>query len=96
MKWMNSASNNRRDACRYCMPAWGKTLSRPYAAARNFTKRFTRDEGGAVIILVGLVIIVLAVCAGVSIDAGRGYLLKSRLSGALDAAGLVGFLSNAL
>jgi Flp pilus assembly protein TadG len=58
--------------------------------ARDFSGRFARDEGGAVIILVGLVIIVLALFAGVAFDSARGYLLKSKLSGALDAAGLAG------
>jgi Flp pilus assembly protein TadG len=72
------------------MVAWGRALSRPAAADGNFTGRFARDEGGAVIILVAFVVIVLCLVAGVAIDAARGYLLKSRLSGALDAAGLAG------
>lgn len=59
-------------------------------AGSNFIRRFSRDESGAVIILIGLTIVVLALFAGIAIDAARGYLLKSKLTGALDAAGLAG------
>jgi Flp pilus assembly protein TadG len=72
------------------MLAWGKALSHPTTAVRKFTGRFARDERGAAIILVAFVVVVLCLVAGVAIDSARGYLLKSRLSGALDAAGLAG------
>ncbi|HSR56523.1 MAG TPA: hypothetical protein VLN73_09770, partial [Alphaproteobacteria bacterium] len=49
-------------------------LSRTIDAARGFSRRFARDESGAVIILVGLVIIVLSLFAGLAFDAARGYL----------------------
>lgn len=66
------------------------TASGALAKARTFSERFARDESGAVLILVGMVIIVLALFAGIAFDSARGYLLKSKLSGALDAAGLAG------
>lgn len=90
MKWMISPDNTRRGARRNSMLAWGRVLSRPYASARNFAGRFARDEQGAVIILVAFLVVVLCLVAGVAVDSARGYLLKSRLGGALDAAGLAG------
>jgi Flp pilus assembly protein TadG len=48
------------------------------------------DQRGAVMLIVGLAIIPLFAVIGLSIDAGRGYLLKSKLSYAIDAAGLAG------
>ncbi len=90
MRWMNFAGDSRRER----RQAEGATGERGFsgilAATQNFSKRFARDESGAVIILVGLVIIVLSLFAGVAFDSARGYLLKSKLSGALDAAGLAG------
>jgi Flp pilus assembly protein TadG len=49
-----------------------------------------RDQRGAVMMIVGLAIIPLFAVIGLSIDAGRGYMLKSKLSYAIDAAGLAG------
>ncbi len=41
-------------------------------------------------VIVGLAIIPLFAMIGLAIDAGRGYMLKSKLSYAIDAAGLAG------
>ncbi|MDH3240080.1 MAG: pilus assembly protein [Alphaproteobacteria bacterium] len=84
------ARNARRRDCRAEVSTGDRGFSGVLGTTRNFSKRFARDESGAVIILVGLVIIVLALFAGVAFDSARGYLLKSKLSGALDAAGLAG------
>jgi Flp pilus assembly protein TadG len=49
-----------------------------------------RDDAGAAIVLVAIAIVPLIGFVGVGTDAARGYLVKSRLSSALDAAGLAG------
>ena len=53
-------------------------------------RRLAKDQSGAVMMIVGLAIIPLFAVIGLSIDAGRGYMLKSKLSYAIDAAGLAG------
>ena len=53
-------------------------------------RRLAKDQRGAVMAIVGLAIIPLFAVIGLSIDAGRGYMLKSKLSYAIDAAGLAG------
>jgi Flp pilus assembly protein TadG len=49
-----------------------------------------KDQHGAVMAIVGLAIIPLFAVVGLAIDGGRGYMLKSKLSYAIDAAGLAG------
>jgi len=56
--------------------------------ATSFFQRFRRAERGAVAILVALAVIPLMVGGGLAVDLSRAYLVKSRLSHALDAAGL--------
>jgi Flp pilus assembly protein TadG len=53
-------------------------------------RRLAGDQRGAVMAIVGLAIIPLFAVIGLSIDSGRGYMLKSKLSYAIDAAGLAG------
>jgi Flp pilus assembly protein TadG len=48
------------------------------------------DERGAVAAIVGLAIIPLFAAIGLAVDSARGYMLKSKLSYAIDAAGLAG------
>ena len=49
-----------------------------------------RDEQGSMAVLLAAGIIVLAASVGIGVDAIRGYVVQSRLSTALDAAGLAG------
>ncbi len=52
--------------------------------------RFAKAQGGGVAILIGFAIIPLVGFVGVATDATRAYMVKSRLSSAIDAAGLAG------
>jgi len=65
--------------------AWGARR-----AARRPTRRFLRNDKGAVAIYFGLSAIVFVGVAGLAVDAARGYLVKARLSEATDAAALAG------
>jgi Flp pilus assembly protein TadG len=53
-------------------------------------RNLAQDQRGAVMMIVGLAIIPLFAVIGLAIDGGRGYMLKSKLSYAIDAAGLAG------
>lgn len=57
---------------------------------RRLRRRFVKDERGAVAILVAGGIIALIGVVGLGVDTIRGYIVQSRLSSALDAAGLAG------
>ncbi len=57
---------------------------------RTWIARFVRDRRGSVAVLVGLGIISFVGFVGIATDAARGYLVKAKLSEALDAAGLAG------
>ena len=52
--------------------------------------RFRDDQRGNVLIIVGAAIIPLVGALGLATDTGRGYLVKARLSQAVDAAALAG------
>lgn len=52
--------------------------------------RLAGDERGSVALWVGLALITFVGCAGMAIDTARGYMMKARLSQALDAAALAG------
>lgn len=52
--------------------------------------RLSRDERGGMAIFAAFAIIVLAASVGLGVDTVRGYMVQSRLSAALDAAGLAG------
>jgi Flp pilus assembly protein TadG len=58
--------------------------------ARGAYRRFLRGEGGAIAIYFGLSALVFVGVAGLAVDAARGYLVKARLSEAIDAAALAG------
>jgi Flp pilus assembly protein TadG len=63
------------------------------AALRRFGARlkdFPGDRRGSAVVYVAAIAVPLVTIVGVSIDAARGYLVKSKLSQALDAAGLAG------
>jgi Flp pilus assembly protein TadG len=53
-------------------------------------RRLLGDQRGALMAIMGLAIIPLFAAIGLAIDTGRGYMLKSKLSYAIDAAGLAG------
>ena len=57
---------------------------------RQLGRRFAKDERGSVIVFLAASLIVLVGVVGLSVDTIRGYLVQSRLSAALDAAGLAG------
>jgi Flp pilus assembly protein TadG len=59
-------------------------------AAVRFWRRFSRDDNGSIALWVGLALVTFIGCAGMAIDTARGYMVKSRLSQALDAAALAG------
>jgi len=65
--------------------AWGNP-----GRKRGSYRRFLRGEGGAIAIYFGLSAIVFVGIAGLAVDAARGYLVKARLSEAIDAAALAG------
>ncbi|MHA1572185.1 MAG: TadE/TadG family type IV pilus assembly protein, partial [Alphaproteobacteria bacterium] len=56
----------------------------------QFVRRMLRDTGGASFVFVAAAIGPLVGFVGLSTDAARGYLVKARLSQALDASGLAG------
>ncbi len=51
---------------------------------------FRHDQRGAMIAMVALAVVPVFVGLALAVDLGRGYLLKSKLSYAIDAAGLAG------
>jgi hypothetical protein len=53
-------------------------------------RRLLVEQRGAVAAILGLAIIPLFAVVGLAIDTGRGYMLRSKLSYAIDAAGLAG------
>lgn len=53
-------------------------------------RQFLRGEHGAIAVYFGLSAIVFVGVAGLAVDAARGYLVKARLSEAIDAAALAG------
>ncbi len=64
-----------------------KTLRR---SARDLGTFLGRDQAGGVIVFLAFAIVPLVGFIGIATDTARGYLVKSRLSSALDAAGLAG------
>lgn len=56
--------------------------------ANRLSRRFRRAERGAVAVMVALAVVPLVIGGGLAVDLSRAYLVKSRLSHALDAAGL--------
>lgn len=57
---------------------------------RSLIRRLAGDQRGAVMMILGLIVIPLFALIGLAVDVGRGYMLKSKLSYAIDAAGLAG------
>jgi len=65
------------------MPRWLSGL-------RKKLGRFSKNEKGAAIVLFALATIPMVAFIGMGTDTARAYLVKSRMSSALDAAGLAG------
>ncbi len=65
-------------------------MSRQSGSWRARLRQLVEDQRGGVMMIVGLAIIPLFAIIGLAIDGGRGYMLKSKLSYAIDAAGLAG------
>jgi Flp pilus assembly protein TadG len=63
---------------------------RPPLGVNQGARRFLLNERGSVAIYFGLSAIVFVGVSGLAIDAARGYLIKARLSEAIDAAALAG------
>ncbi|MEQ9189775.1 MAG: pilus assembly protein TadG-related protein [Alphaproteobacteria bacterium] len=61
-----------------------------WPAFRALLVRFKRSRRGAIAAFLAVSIVPLVAVTGLAIDTTRGYLVKSRLSAALDAAGLAG------
>jgi len=57
---------------------------------RSFLSRFLSDQRGVVAIVIGFAVIPLAAALGLSVDGARAFMLQSKLSYAVDAAGLAG------
>jgi Flp pilus assembly protein TadG len=53
-------------------------------------RRLGEDQQGAAMMILGLAVIPLFVLMGLAVDVGRGYMVKSKLSYAIDSAGLAG------
>lgn len=60
---------------------------------RCFARRLLEDDRGATAVYVVLGLTVMIAAMGTGLDAGRAYIVKSRLSSALDAAALAGGLT---
>lgn len=67
-----------------------KRLAQHLAIFRFHAFRFFRAEAAATALFLGFATIPLFGFVGLAVDASRGYMVKSRLSHALDAAGLAG------
>ena len=62
----------------------------PGAGLRGCLRRFGADRRGGVAMIFGLAIIPLFAAIGLAVDAGRGVMVRSKLSNAIDSAGLAG------
>ncbi len=59
-----------------------------FARARGMLSRLVHDRRGGIAMIFGLSLVPITLGAGLAVDLGRAYAVKSRLSYALDAAGL--------
>ena len=59
----------------------------------RFLRLFRKDQQGGMIVFMAALAIPLIIATGMAIDGGRGYLVKSRLGDAVDAAGLAATMS---
>lgn len=66
---------------------WGETIM---IRILRFFGALRADQRGGVVSFIAISIIPMVAAVGLSVDAARGWLVKSRLSSAIDAAGLAG------
>lgn len=52
--------------------------------------KFRQDQSGSTLVMLALAVIPMVAFMGIGVDVARGYMVKSKLSAALDAAGLAG------
>jgi Flp pilus assembly protein TadG len=67
-----------------------RVLTEYCGQARSFLNKFGSDRGGAVAIMAGLMAIALVSSIAMAVDVARAYVIKSRISYAIDAAALAG------
>jgi Flp pilus assembly protein TadG len=67
-----------------------RRICRFFTPLNGLRKRFLLDQRGAVMVFLAIATIPLIGFVGIGTDVARAYLVKSRLSSALDAAGLAG------
>ena len=67
-----------------------RRINRFLTPLNDLRKRLLLDERGAVMVFLAIAAIPLIGFVGIGTDVARAYLVKSRLSSALDAAGLAG------
>lgn len=60
------------------------------AKTKSLLQSLWSDRRGTVFVFIGAAVIPVVASMGIALDSARGYLVKSRLSQALDAAGLAG------
>lgn len=60
------------------------------ARMRAWGTRLRRDRRGSVAVFLGVALVPLVAAIGIGVDSARGYLVRSRLSQALDSAALAG------
>lgn len=63
-------------------------LARPLHAVRARLTGCARDEGGAIVVLIAVSLVMVLAAAGLAIDLGRGYVEQIRLARAVDASAL--------
>ena len=68
-------------------------VARTWQRVSRFGSGLRNDKGGAVAVYVVIGLSVMIAAVGIGLDAGRAYVVKSRLSSALDAAALAGGLT---
>ncbi|MBL8834894.1 MAG: hypothetical protein JNL66_01560, partial [Alphaproteobacteria bacterium] len=67
-----------------------RALQAIFAKTRRLLQALWGDRRGTVFVFIGAAVIPIVASMGVALDSARGYLVRSRLSQALDAAGLAG------
>ncbi|WP_020591179.1 VWA domain-containing protein [Kiloniella laminariae] len=70
------------------VPAAASKILENVDKARRLFRAFCACDRGAILVNFGLMVIPLVGMVGLGVDAGRGYVVKARLSQALDAAAL--------